>query len=90
MRHSRAQSHVSKLHQLVAKAVRIVGSQTALAKQIGKTPQLVSFLATRATKISPEDAIGIHRATRGQVPASLLRPDLWRRPDHVPVDEPVE
>jgi DNA-binding transcriptional regulator YdaS (Cro superfamily) len=49
-----------------------------------------SFLATRATKISPEDAIGIHRATRGQVPASLLRPDLWRCPDHVPMDEPVE
>jgi DNA-binding transcriptional regulator YdaS (Cro superfamily) len=79
-------SKAPNLHELVATAVRIVGSQTALAAQLGKTPQLVSFLCTRATKISPEDAIGIHRATGGQVPASLLRPDLWRRPEHVPAD----
>jgi DNA-binding transcriptional regulator YdaS (Cro superfamily) len=71
---------------LVAKAVRIVGSQTALAEQLGRSQQLISFLCTRAREISPEDAIGIHRATRGKVPASMLRPDLWRSPEDVPVD----
>ncbi len=54
MRHSRA----SEFRALVLEAVRIVGSQTALAG---------------------------HRATGGKVPASLLRPDLWRCPEHVPV-----
>jgi DNA-binding transcriptional regulator YdaS (Cro superfamily) len=66
--------------------VRIVGSQTALAEQLGRSQQLISFLCTRAREISPEDAIGIHRATHGRVPASMLRPDLWRSPEHVPVD----
>jgi DNA-binding transcriptional regulator YdaS (Cro superfamily) len=74
------------LRKLMAQAIRIVGSQAALAARLGKSQQLISFLCTRATDISPEDAIGIHRATGGQVPASLLRPDLWRRPEHVPAD----
>jgi DNA-binding transcriptional regulator YdaS (Cro superfamily) len=73
----------------MSRAVSIVGTQAALAQRLGRTQQLVSFLCTRATEISPEDAIGIHRATGGRVPASLLRPDLWRRPKHVPVDEPA-
>ena len=81
MRHSQA----SELHALVAEAVRIVGSQAALAAELGKSQQLISFLCTRAVEISPEDAIGIHRATGGKVSASALRPDLWRSPKHVPV-----
>lgn len=31
-------------------------------------------------------AIKIHKATEGQVPASAFRPDLWRLPEHVPVN----
>lgn len=31
-------------------------------------------------------ALKIHRATDGQVPASLFRPDLWRLPEHVPAE----
>ena len=81
MRHSRA----SEFRALVLEAVRIVGSQTALAGELGKSQQQISFLCTKATEISAEDAIGIHRATGGKVPASLLRPDLWRCPEHVPV-----
>lgn len=34
---------------------------------------------------SPELAIAIHRLTAGAVPASTTRPDLWRRPEDVPV-----
>ncbi len=84
MRHSRSDP---SFRALVAEAVHIVGSQTALAEKLGKSQQLVSFLCTRATEISAEDAISIHRATGGRVPGSLLRPDLWRRPEDVPMEE---
>ncbi len=80
----RIKSHL-RLRALIAEAVRIAGSQGALAEQLGRSQQHVSFLCTRARGISPQDAIAIHRVTRGKVPASMLRPDLWRRPEHVPV-----
>jgi DNA-binding transcriptional regulator YdaS (Cro superfamily) len=83
MRHFRA----SRFRALIVEAVSIVGSQRALAEQLGRSQQLISFLCTRATEISAKDAIGIHRATGGKVPGSTLRPDLWRCPEHVPADE---
>jgi DNA-binding transcriptional regulator YdaS (Cro superfamily) len=86
MRHSR----VPSFRALVAEAVRIVGSQTALATELGKSQQLISFLCTHATEISAGDAIGIHRATGGKVAGSMLRPDLWRRPEDVPVEHTAE
>jgi DNA-binding transcriptional regulator YdaS (Cro superfamily) len=85
MRRSRAPN----LRKLMAEAVRIVGLQAVLAARLGKSQQLVSSLCTRARGISPRDAIAIHRITGGQVPASLLRPDLWRRPEHLSVDNPA-
>lgn len=72
-------------HALVNKAVKIVGSQPLLALAIGKSQQHVSLLCTKATFISAEDSLAIHRATGGEVPASSLRPDLWSHPDHVPL-----
>jgi DNA-binding transcriptional regulator YdaS (Cro superfamily) len=39
---------------------------------------------------SPELAMTIHRLTNGTVPASELRPDLWRSPNDVPVQEAAE
>lgn len=80
MRHSLT----PRFRALVVKAARLVGSQKALAEQLGCSQQLISFLCTRATEISAEDALGIHWATGGKVPASALRPDLWRCPEHVP------
>lgn len=74
---------------LVADAVRIVGSQGALADKMGRSQQQVSALCTRATFISAEDALAIDAATDGVVPASALRPDLWSSPDHVPRPTPA-
>lgn len=71
----------------VIDAVRIVGSQGALAQKMGRSQQQVSALCTRATFISAEDAIAIHHATDGVVPASDLRPDIWALPEHVPERE---
>jgi DNA-binding transcriptional regulator YdaS (Cro superfamily) len=69
---------------LVTKAVEELGSQSALAERMGRSQQQVSALCTRATTISAEDALAIHRATGGKVSASDLRPDLWVEPDAIP------
>lgn len=39
-------------------------------------------------RASQKLAIRIHKFTNGKVPGSLLRPDLWRRPEDVPVPQP--
>lgn len=80
--------HEPPFRALVVDAVKEVGSQTALAELMGCSQQQVSALIKRATSISAEDAIAIHWATKGVVPASSLRPDLWRRPEDVPAAEP--
>jgi DNA-binding transcriptional regulator YdaS (Cro superfamily) len=60
--------------------------QQDLAAAMGVSQQTVSRLLRGEMPVSPEHAIAIHRATGGAVPGSALRPDLWSRPDHVPVD----
>lgn len=35
---------------------------------------------------SPKVAKSIHRVTGGEIPASMLRPDLWRLPEDVPLE----
>jgi len=69
-------------------AIRICGGrQEDLARATGLRQQRVSKLLRGEIPISESDAILIHRATAGQVPGSLTRPDLWRKPEHVPVPE---
>jgi hypothetical protein len=81
MRRSRAPN----LRQLMAEAVRIAGSQGALGQVAA-----ASFVSVHPREGDfPRDAIAIHRIIGGRVPASLLRPDLWCRPEHVPVDKPA-
>ena len=60
--------------------------QGDLAAAIGVAQQTVSKLSRGEIPVSPEQAIAIHRVTAGAVPGSALRPDLWCRPEHVPVD----
>ena len=66
------------------------GRQEDLAAAMGVAQQTVSKLLRGEVPVSPEQAIAIHRATRGAVPGSALRPDLWGRPEHVPVQEPAD
>jgi DNA-binding transcriptional regulator YdaS (Cro superfamily) len=77
---------------LIAQAILGVpgGRQEDLAAAMGVAQQTVSKLLRGEVPVSPEQAIAIHRATRGAVPGSALRPDLWCRPDHVPVQESVQ
>jgi len=61
------------------------GRQEDLALRMGVSQQIVSKLIYGDIRLSADHALAIHRATNGAVPASALRPDLWRLPEHVPV-----
>jgi DNA-binding transcriptional regulator YdaS (Cro superfamily) len=68
----------------VARAIALTQSQDKLAAACGFSQAAISQ-AKIFGRVSPRLAIAIHRATGGAVPGSALRPDLWRRPEHVPV-----
>jgi DNA-binding transcriptional regulator YdaS (Cro superfamily) len=60
----------------IAKAVRIAGGQTALARKIGVTQGAVWKWLRGMQKISAEHVISISESTDGQVLPFELRPDL--------------
>jgi len=68
----------------LGRAIEIFGSERALALRIGISQQNMNRIV-RKGQVSPQVAIGIHRETQGKVTGNQLRPDLWRRPSHVPV-----
>ena len=78
--------HPSSVCAAVARAIAIKQSQHKLAAACGVSQALISK-AKIDGRLSPRLAIAIHRATAGAVPGSALRPDLWRSPEHVPVDD---
>lgn len=70
---------------LVEAAVRIVGSQGALAEAMTRAgvpcvQQTVSKLVTGELRVDADFAIAIDRATEGQVQKHQLRPDLFDPP----------
>jgi DNA-binding transcriptional regulator YdaS (Cro superfamily) len=71
------------------RAIRIAGSQSKLAAATGYS-QVAINKAKRRGCVSPKMALAVHRFTGGAVPASALRPDLWARPQDVPItDAPI-
>lgn len=66
------------------RAIRIAGSETKLAAAIGYS-QVAINKARRRGAVSARMALAVHRFTAGAVPASILRPDLWARPQDVPL-----
>ena len=83
-------SQVTAQTALIGQAIlKVPGRrQEDLAAAMGVAQQTVSRLLRGEISVSPEQAIAIHRATNGAVPGSALRPDLWCRPEHVPVEVP--
>ena len=79
--------HASQCELIERAILNVPGRrQEDLAAAMGVVQQTVSKLLRGEIPVSPEHAIAIHRATRGAVPGSALRPDLWCCPAHVPVD----
>jgi DNA-binding transcriptional regulator YdaS (Cro superfamily) len=70
--------------QAFARAIRIAGSECKLAQATGYS-QVAINKAKRRGSVSPAMALAVHRFTAGVVPASALRPDLWARPQDVPI-----
>lgn len=61
------------------------GGRPAFCKKVRVTQGRLSQVLG-GDSASPRLALAIHRETDGAVPASLLRPDLWRSPRDVPQD----
>lgn len=59
------------------KAIRIVGSQSALAEAIAATRQQV-WRMTSTGKVPASRCKAIEQATSGQVTAEDLRPDIFK------------
>jgi DNA-binding transcriptional regulator YdaS (Cro superfamily) len=66
------------------RAIRMAGSEAKLAAAIGYS-QVAVNKARRRGAVSPQMALAVHGFTGGAVSASALRPDLWARPQDVPV-----
>lgn len=65
--------------EAIARAVKLKGTQGALADAIGKTQQYISLLL-KGAKISAETAVAIEEVTAGKVARHELRPDLFEKP----------
>lgn len=68
------------------RAVGLMGSQNRLANAMDCSQAKISWLLVTASQISAEDSLAVHRATRGAVTASQLRPDLWPTDQHIPIE----
>lgn len=60
----------------IERAARVAGSQSALARAIGVTPQAVQGWCASG-KIPAVRVLDIERATEGKVTRHELRPDLY-------------
>lgn len=67
----------------IDRAVKVHGSQAALAKAAGCSQQYISWLLSRDVKVSAEMALAFERATEGEVSRHDLRPDIFgNAPEH--------
>lgn len=73
----------------IEQAIRIAGSEAKLGKGIGFS-QVAINKAKHRGQASPKMALAIHRFTAGAVPASAIRPDIWSRPEDVPLAPEAE
>ena len=62
---------------LIQKAIARYGSEAKLARAAGVSQPVVND-AKRTGQVGPKLALGIDRATDGEVPKEALRPDLWQ------------
>jgi len=73
---------MSEFRNLIARAVKLKGSQQKLAEAAGCTQQQISYLLNDASGISAEMALKMERATGGAVSRHELRPDIYGPAPH--------
>ncbi|WP_441235634.1 YdaS family helix-turn-helix protein [Bradyrhizobium sp. 930_D9_N1_4] len=65
---------------LIERAIKLAGgSEAKLANETGLSQPLINK-ARRTGRAGPKLALAIHEFTKGVIPASALRPDLWAPP----------
>lgn len=74
---------------LIERAIELAGgSEAKLAHETGLSQPLINK-AKKTGRAGPRLAMAIHHFSKGLIPASSLRPDLWEKPEDVP-SAPVE
>lgn len=70
--------------ELIQRAIDLAGgSEAKLAHETGLSQPLINK-AKKSGRAGPRLAMAIHHFSKGTIPASDLRPDLWRNPEDVP------
>ena len=64
---------------LIRQAIKIVGSQRALADELGVSQQHVNYWLHRAREIPAHHVLSIERATKGEVSRYEQRPDIYKK-----------
>ena len=65
------------MNDALAQAVAVLGSQSAVARAVGVSPQAVQQYLKEGVPVPAPWCVPIQRATRGQVTCRMLRPDLY-------------
>ena len=65
--------------ELIELAVQRFGSELKAATAAGVSQAVVN-VARRTGRVGPKLALGLDRATNGEIPKHELRPDLWEPP----------
>lgn len=67
---------MNNVKALIASAIKKFGTEAKLAEAAGVSQPVINE-AKRTGRVGPRLAIGLERATRGEIRRSDLRPDLW-------------
>lgn len=68
----------------IERAIELAGgSEAALARETRLSQPLI-HKAKKSGRAGPKLALAIHHFSNGTIPASEIRPDLWRNPEDVP------
>jgi len=74
---------MNDVSKLLQQAIERFGSETAAAKEAGVSQPTFNE-AKKVGRVGPKLAMGLDRATDGEISKSALRPDLWPPEDPFP------
>ena len=73
-----------KEQNVIERAIALAGgSEAALARGTHLSQPLI-HKAKKSGRAGPRLALAIHHFSKGEIPASEIRPDLWEKPEDVP------
>lgn len=67
---------MTNVQHLIEQAIRRFGSEAKAAAAAGVSQPVINE-AKRTGRVGPKLAIGLDKATNGEISKSALRPDLW-------------